>query len=98
MALLACPRYYWQPDSPAQKSVDESAKTEQIIQRADERMILWCVGNNFKVCPFRRNQRLTSIRQNKNKLQASRHARLPEYLQRLPLKWMVWTSYGHPFR
>jgi hypothetical protein len=32
MALLACPRYYWQLGSAAQKSIDEAAKTQQIIE------------------------------------------------------------------
>jgi len=32
MALLACPRYYWQLGSAAQKSIDESSKTQQIIE------------------------------------------------------------------
>jgi len=36
MALLGCPRYYWQLGRPAQESIDEVAKTQQVIQRADE--------------------------------------------------------------
>jgi len=35
MALLDCPRYYWQLGRPAQESIDEAAKTQQVIPRAD---------------------------------------------------------------
>jgi len=36
MALLACPRYYWQTGGAAQESIDETAKAKQVIGRADE--------------------------------------------------------------
>jgi hypothetical protein len=32
MALLACPRYYWQVGSAVQECIDEASKAQQIIQ------------------------------------------------------------------
>ena len=52
----------------------------------------------LKVCPVSRDQGLTSVGQNEHELQAVGHARMPENLQRLPFKWVVRTSDGHPFR
>jgi hypothetical protein len=54
--------------------------------------------SGLEVCPVSGNQGLTSVRQNEHELQAARHARMPENLQRLPFKWVVRTSDGHPFR
>jgi hypothetical protein len=36
MALLAFPRYYWQVGGATQECIDEAAKTQQVIERADE--------------------------------------------------------------
>jgi hypothetical protein len=41
MALLVCTRCYWHIGSAAQECIDETAKTQQFIQRTDERRILW---------------------------------------------------------
>jgi hypothetical protein len=41
MALLFCPRCYWHIGGAAQKSIDEAAKTEQVIERADQRRSQW---------------------------------------------------------
>ena len=54
--------------------------------------------SSLEVCPVSGNQGLTSIGQNEHELQAAGHARMPEDLQRLPFKWVVRTSDGHPFR
>jgi len=51
MALLDCPRYYWQLGRPAQESIDEAAKTQQVIPRADEHRSLRRAGGRLKVCP-----------------------------------------------
>jgi hypothetical protein len=53
--------------------------------------------SSLEVCPISGNQRLTSVGQNEHELQAARHAGMPENLQRLPFKWVVRTSDGHPF-
>ena len=97
MALLACPRYYWQVGGAAQESIDKAAKTQQVIQRADERRILWCAGGSLEVGPIGGDQRLASVRQNENELQAAGHAGLPEDLQRLSLEWVMRTRDGHAF-
>ena len=39
-----CTRYYWHIGRAAQESIDETAKTQQVIQRADERRTLWSGG------------------------------------------------------
>jgi ribosome-binding protein aMBF1 (putative translation factor) len=41
MALLVCPRCYWHIGAAAQESIDEAAKTEQVIERADQRRSQW---------------------------------------------------------
>jgi hypothetical protein len=98
MALLACPRYYWRLAGAAQKSINEVAKTQQVIQRADEYRSLWRAGGSLEVCPLGRDQRLTAVRQHEHKLQAARHAGLPQDLQRLCVEWMMRARDGHPFR
>ena len=52
----------------------------------------------LEVRPIGRDQRLTSVRQNENELQAAAHARLPEDLQRLSFEGVMRTRDGHPFR
>jgi hypothetical protein len=59
---------------------------------------LLCAGRILEVGPVGGDQRLASVRQNENELQAAAHARMPENFQRLSLKWMMWTSDGHSFR
>jgi hypothetical protein len=51
MSLLVCPRSYRQVGGAAQKSIDEAAKTQQVIERADERKRLWCAGGGLVVGP-----------------------------------------------
>ncbi len=80
------------------KRVDEAAETQQVLQRAQELKGLWCGGSRFEVRPIDGDQRFTSVRQNDNELQTVGHARLPEYLQRLSLKWVMRAGDGHPFR
>ena len=57
----------------------------------------WRRNRSVEVSPFGGNQRLTSIRQNKNELQARRHAGLPKDLQGLSLEWMMRTRDCHAF-
>ena len=70
---------------------------EQVIERADERNRLWGAGVGLVVRPVSGDQRLTAVWQNKNELQTTRHAGLPQDLQRLSVKWVMWTRDGHAF-
>jgi hypothetical protein len=97
MALLVCPRYYWQFRGAAQQSINEVAKTQQVIQRANERRSLWRAGRNLEICPISGNQGLAAVWQNENELQAAAHAGLPEDLQRLSVEGMVRTRDGDAF-
>jgi hypothetical protein len=97
MALLACPRYYWRLGREAQKSIDEIAKTQEVIQRADEHRSLWRAGGRLEICPIGRNQRFTTVWQYKHELQAGGHAGLPQNLQRLSMKWVMRTRDSHTF-
>jgi hypothetical protein len=97
MALLDCPRYYWQLGRPAQESIDEAAKTQQVIPRADEHRSLRHAGGRLKVCPVGGDQRLAAVWQNEHELQAGGHAGLPEDLQRLSVEWVVRTRDGYAF-
>jgi putative NADH-flavin reductase len=98
MALLVCTRCYWHIGSAAQERIDEIAKTQQVIQRTDERRILWCGGSGLEVRPIGGDQRLTSVRQNEDELQAAGHARLAEYLQRLSLEGVMRAGDRHALR
>jgi len=97
MALLVCPRYYWRLGGAAQESIDEVAKTPQVIQRANEHRSLWRAGRNLEICPIGGNQGLAAVWQNENELQAAAHAGLPEDLQRLSVEGMVRTRDGDAF-
>jgi hypothetical protein len=97
MALLACSRYYWQVSGATQQSIDQTAKPQQIIQRADQRRGLRKGGRSFEISPVGGDQRLAAIRQNENQLQAIGHARLPEDLQRLSFERVMRTRDGHAF-
>jgi hypothetical protein len=79
-----------------QECINETAKTQQVIQRTDE--VRWRLAvSSVEVCPLGGNQRLTAVRQYDHKLQAAGHAGLPKDLQRLPMEWMMRTSDGHTF-
>jgi hypothetical protein len=80
MALLGWLRCYRQIGNTAQKSIDEGAKVQQVIQRADEFGSVWRVGVVGEVGPFGGDPRLAAIRQNKHELQAGRHADLAKDL------------------
>jgi hypothetical protein len=97
MALLACPRSYWQFRGAAQKDINEVAKTQQVIQRTDEHRGLCRAGGSLEVCPVGGDQRFTAVWQDKNELQAARHAGLPKDLQRSSLKGVMRTRDGHAF-
>jgi hypothetical protein len=98
MVLLVRTRCYWYIGSAAQECIDETAKTQQVIQRADERRILRRARSSLEVRPIGGDQRLTSVRQNEDELQAAGHARLAEDLQRLSLEGMMRTGDRYPFR
>ena len=95
MALLVCTRCYWHIGSAAQECIDEIAKTQQVIQRADERRILRRARSSLEVRPIGGDQRLASVRQNEDELQAAGHARLAEDLQRLSLEGVMRAGDGH---
>jgi len=79
-----------------QECINETAKTQQVIQRTDE--VRWRLAvSSVEVCPLGGNQRLTAVRQYDHKLQAAGHAGLPKDLQRLPMEWMMRTCDGHTF-
>ena len=96
MALLACLRSYWQVGA-AQESIGKTAKTEQVIERADEQRSLWCAGGSLEIRPVGRDQRLTAVWQDEHELQAGGHAGLPQDLQRLSMERMMRTRDGHTF-
>jgi hypothetical protein len=56
------------------------------------------VGGGVEVRPFRGDERLTSVRQNQDELQAAAHARVSEHLQSPSVEWVMRTGDGHPFR
>jgi hypothetical protein len=97
MILLGCPRCYRHIGGTAQKGLGEAVKTKQIIQRADELSSLRRTGGSLEICPIGGDQRLTSVRQNENELQAAGHAGLPKDLQRPSLEWVMRTRDGHAF-
>jgi hypothetical protein len=97
MALLTCPKSYWQVGGAAQERIGKTAKTQEVIQRADKLRALRQAGRIFEVRPVGGDQRFTAVWQNKNELQAIRHAGLTEDLQRLSVEWVMRTRDGHPF-
>ena len=95
MILLGCSRCYRHIGSTAQESIDQTAKAEQIIERADEQRSLWRAGDHLEICPLGGDQRLTAVRQDEHELQAGGHANLPKDLQRLSMERMMRTRDGH---
>ena len=98
MTLLLWTRCYWQIGGAAQESIGQAAKTQEVIQRADQRRGLRKAGRSLEVGPVGGNQRLTSVRQNEDELQAAAHARVSEHLQSPPLERVMRTRDGRPFR
>jgi hypothetical protein len=98
MALLVRPRCYWHSGGAAQENIDEAAEAKPIIQRAGELRVLWRTCGGIEVRPFRWDQRLTPVGENQNELQAPPHVRVPEDLQRLPLKGVMRAGDDHSLR
>jgi hypothetical protein len=99
MALLGWLRCYRQIGNTAQKSIDEAAKVQQIVQRTDEVRSLWCgVGGVVEVGPIGGDQRFAAVGQDEHELQAGRHARLAQDLQRLSLEWVMRARDSDAFR
>jgi hypothetical protein len=98
MALLACPRCYRHVGGAAQESVNEAAEAEQVLQRADELKAGRRACGGREVRPLGGNQRLASVRQNENELQAATHAGVPKDLQRLSLEGVMRARNGHALR
>jgi hypothetical protein len=80
----------------AQESIDKSAQTYQVLERGDKLRIARCAGRIVAVRPVGGDQRLASIRENENELQAGRHAHLAEDLQRESFERVMGTGDGHP--
>ena len=97
MALLACPRSYWQVGGPAQESIGQAAKAQEVIQRADQLRILRRAGRTVEIGPLGGDQRLAAVRQDEHELQAGRHACLSEDVQALSLEGMMRTRDGDAF-
>jgi hypothetical protein len=97
MILLGWLRCYRHIGSTAQESIDEDAKAEQVIDRADEQRSLWRAGGSLEVCPVGGDPRFTAVRQNDHELQSVGHADLPQDLQRLSFEWVMRTRDGHAF-
>jgi len=55
-------------------------------------------GSSFDVRPVGRDQRLTSVWQNDQKVQAARHSCLPKYFERLSFKCVMRAGNRHPLR
>jgi len=98
MALLGCSRCYRGIRGAALKSVDETAEAEQVLLRAQKFHGWRRRCRSVEVRPFGGNQRLTSVRQDEDKLQAGGHARLAKDLERLPMKRMMRADDSHSFR
>jgi len=97
MALLACLRSYWQVRGATQESIDQTAKTQEVIEGGQKLRSLWCAGRMFEVGPIRGDQRFATVRQNENELQSGWHACLSEDLQRLSLERVMRTRDGYAF-
>jgi hypothetical protein len=68
MALLACPRCYRHIGSTALESIDQTANTQQVIKRADERKRLWRAVGGLVVRPVGGNQGLTAVWEDEHEL------------------------------
>ena len=74
------------------------AEPQQIVQRANKLGATERSCGFVKIRPSGGNQRLTSVRKNKDKLQASRHERLPQHLKRPSFKRVMRPGDGDPLR
>src|SRR5438045_9228849 len=99
MGLLFSKRLRRRCDGASQKSICQRTELKQVLQRANETVTLrlrWrCWG---ELCPIGRDQRLTSVRQNENELQAATQSRMTEDLQRLSLDRMMRQGGRHSLR
>jgi hypothetical protein len=98
MTLLVCTRCYSDIGGAAQESINEAAQAKQVLQRADELRVMWGAGGGIEVRPFGGDQRLTSVGQNENELQAAAHVRVTEYLQRLSFEGVMRAGDDHSVR
>ena len=69
-----------------------------MLQRADELAARRRAGCGSQVRPFCGDERLASVRQNENELQATAHARVPEHLQGLSLEGVMRAGDHHWLR
>jgi hypothetical protein len=95
MALLVSTRCYWYIGGVTQESIDHAAEAEQVFRRAGGLRILGRAVGGVEVRPIGRDQRLTSVRQNQNELQAPAHVRVPEDLQTLSFERMMRAGNGY---
>ena len=97
MTLLDCPRCYRHIGSTAQERIDEDAKAEQVIQRADEQRSRWRARGSLEIGPVGGDQRLAAVWQDEHELPAVGHADLPQDLQRLSMERMMRTRDSDAF-
>src|SRR5260370_19968977 len=98
MALLACLRSYWQVGGAAQESIGKAAKTEQVIERADEQRSLWRAGGSLEIRPVGGDQRLTAGWQDEHELQAGGAGGLAPDLQNFSRAWLTRSPDRHALR
>jgi hypothetical protein len=99
MALLLWNKLRRRCCGALQNSICQKAELKQVLQRADELVIVFSRRRGSgEICPVRRNQRLASVRQNQNEIQAFLPDGVPENFQRLSLKGMMAASYRYTLR
>ena len=95
MALPTSTRCYSRLSRAAQQeSINEGSKTTQVFERTSELRIPRKIYRGFEIGPRSWNQRLASVWQDQNKPQFALTIGMPQNLQGLTFKRMVWTNYS----
>ena len=81
-----------------QESLYQAAETKQVFERAGDLWLLWKICRGLEICPRGRNQRLASVRQNQNEIQAFLPDGVPENFKRLSCKRMMAASDRYTLR
>jgi hypothetical protein len=93
MALLTSTRCYRRDSGAApQESINDGPKTQQVFEGTNEWWTLWKIVRGFEIRPSRWNQRFASIGQDQHKPQLALPIGMPQNLQRLTFKRMMWTN------
>jgi hypothetical protein len=96
MALLVCTRCYWHVGGTPKEGIHKVAGPEQIFKRPDELRTLRSATGEVR--PFRGDQRLASVWQDENELQAAAHVRVPQDLQGLSFEGVMRAGDDHSLR